>query len=121
MWREFNIMNSFTFEASFHGFFDQTNQNYEFTPSTYEEMCEHLANSLFEYLMILEEEERRKKLKEIAKKKKKKQKQLALQKAATMTKEGTQGAGPNFSAAAAQAVSSVHGSASKDNSSNPLG
>ena len=77
MWREFNIMNCFTFEASFHGFFTtdgNTTANYEFTMPQYEEMGEHLGNSLFEYLMIMEEEERRRKLKEIAKKKKKKQK-----------------------------------------------
>ena len=78
MWREFNIMNCFTFEASFHGHFDRVNNNFEFTTQQYEEMGEHLANSLFEYLMIIEEEERRRKLKEIAKKKKKKQNQLAM-------------------------------------------
>ena len=82
MWREFNIMNCFTFEASFHGYFDHLNNNYEFTLQNYEEMGEHLANSLFEYLMIMEEEERRRKLKEIAKKKKKKQKQLAEKRSA---------------------------------------
>ena len=78
MWREFNIMNCFTFEASFHGYFDQNKTNFEFTRGSYEEMGEHLANSFFEYLMIMEEEERVHKLKEIAKKKKKKQKQQAL-------------------------------------------
>lgn len=31
MWREYNIMNCFTFEASFHGHFDHENTNYEFT------------------------------------------------------------------------------------------
>ena len=31
MWREYNIMNCFTFEASFHGHFDHANTNYEFT------------------------------------------------------------------------------------------
>ena len=55
-------------------------------------MGEHLGNSLFEYLMILEEEERRRKLKEIAKKKKKKQKQLAMQRAAQIVKETGVGA-----------------------------
>lgn len=39
-------------------------------------MGEHLGNSLFEYLMIIEEEQRRRKLKEIAKKKKKKLRRL---------------------------------------------
>ena len=56
MWREFNIMNCFTFEASFHAHFDHENKNTEFTCAQYEEMGEHLANSLFEYLMIMEEE-----------------------------------------------------------------
>lgn len=50
-------------------------------------MGEHLANSLFEYLMIIEEEERRHKLKEISKKKKKKQKQLAMQRATQLVKD----------------------------------
>ena len=72
MWREFNITNCFTFEASFHGHFDHLNNNEEFTCAQYEEMGEHLANSFFEYLMIIEEEERRRKLLEISKKKKKK-------------------------------------------------
>jgi len=79
MWREFNITNCFTFEASFHGHFDHLNNNFEFTCAQYEEMGEHLGNSFFEYLMIIEEEERRRKLLEIAKKKKKKQKLLAMQ------------------------------------------
>lgn len=69
MWRQFNITNCFTFEASVHGYFDENKQNFEFEQSTFEEMGEHLANSLFEYCMILEEEERRKRLKEIEKKK----------------------------------------------------
>jgi len=72
-------MNCFTFEASFHGYFDHMNTNFEFTRAAYEDMGEHLGNSFFEYLMIMEEEERRRKLKEIAKKKKKKQKLLAMQ------------------------------------------
>ena len=72
LWREFSIMNCFTFEASFHGHFDHMNTNFEFNAASYEEMGEHLVNSLFEYMMILEEEERRRRLKEISKKKKKK-------------------------------------------------
>jgi hypothetical protein len=35
-------------------------------------MGEHLANSLYEYLMIIEEDERRKRLKDLEKKKKRK-------------------------------------------------
>ena len=66
-------MNCFTFESSFHGYFDHTNTNYEFNQTSYEEMGEHLVNSLFEYLMICEEDDRRKKQKELMKKKKKEQ------------------------------------------------
>lgn len=70
--RELNIINCYTFESSFHAYFDHDRLNTEFTCDMYEEMGEHLANSLFEYLMILEEDQRRRKLKEIEKKKKKK-------------------------------------------------
>ena len=72
MWKQLNIFNCFTFEASFHGHFDKENNNFEFTEGTYEEMGEHLANSLYEYLMILEEDDRRRRLKELQKKKKRK-------------------------------------------------
>jgi len=74
LWREFNIENCFTFEASLHGFFDNHNVNYEFTESSFESMGFHLVNSLYEYIMILEETDRLKKLKEIQKKKNKKKK-----------------------------------------------
>ena len=30
LWREFNIMNCFTFESSFHGYFDHDKNNFEF-------------------------------------------------------------------------------------------
>ena len=72
MYRQFNIFNCYTYESSLHGYFDENNQNYEFTTETYEEMGEHLANSLYEYLMIIEEDERRKRLKDLEKKKKRK-------------------------------------------------
>ncbi len=66
-------MNCFTFEASFHGFFNEDRQTEEFTPESLEQMGEHLINSLYEYFVILEEDERLKKIKELNKKKKKKQ------------------------------------------------
>ena len=56
--REFNLMNCYTIEASFHGYFDQDRNNFEFTEQAYEEMGEHLANSIFEYMILMEEETR---------------------------------------------------------------
>jgi hypothetical protein len=68
---EFNIMNCYTFEGSFHGHFNEDRENFEFNESTYEEMGEHLVNSLYEYSLIIEEEQRQKWLRELEKKKKK--------------------------------------------------
>ena len=65
--KELSIFNCFTFEASFHGYFDRDNVNHEFTPKAYERMGEALVNSLFEYVMILEEEARRKHIKKLEK------------------------------------------------------
>ena len=79
LWREFAIENCFTFEASFHGYFDKQNVNYEFTEDNYESMGSHLVNSLYEYIMILEETDRRKKMKEIKKKNRKKKELAAKQ------------------------------------------
>lgn len=53
-----NIANSFTIEASFHGYYDHERVNYEFTPARYEDMGANLVNSLYEYMMITEEEDR---------------------------------------------------------------
>jgi len=58
LWREFNIMNCFTFEASFHGALNDERQTEEFTPESLEKMGESLVNSLYEYFLILEEEDR---------------------------------------------------------------
>jgi hypothetical protein len=73
LWREFDIINCFTFEASFHGYLNEERQTLEFTPSVLESMGEHLVNSLYEYFLIMEEEDRQRKFKELSKKKKKKQ------------------------------------------------
>ena len=59
LYKELNIQNCFTFEASFHGYFNQERDNFEFTPEKYEEMGANLVNSLYEYVMILEENDRR--------------------------------------------------------------
>lgn len=53
---EYNIMNCYTLEASFHGHFDQNRNNYEFDLESFEEMGEHFVNSLYEYIIIIEEE-----------------------------------------------------------------
>jgi cytosolic carboxypeptidase protein 2/3 len=70
LWREFNIMNCFTFEASFYGALNDDRQTEEFSISTLEKMGEHLCNAFYEYMLIIEEEERLKKIKELSKKKK---------------------------------------------------
>lgn len=71
LWREFNIMNCFTLEASFFGYLNEERETIEFSTQHLENMGEHLANSLYEYLLILEEEERLKRIKLIENKKKK--------------------------------------------------
>ena len=72
LWREFNIMNCFTFEASFHGYLTEHRETIEFTETEFEKMGEHLLNSMHEFLLLREEEDRQKKIKEINNKKKKK-------------------------------------------------
>lgn len=60
LYKEYDIYNCFTMEASFHGYFDKDRVQYEFTVEAYEQMGVNLVNSLYEYVMILEESERRK-------------------------------------------------------------
>jgi len=74
LWREFNLMNCFTFEGSFHGFLMPSRETREFGAEEYQEMGEHLSNSLFEYLLALEEDERQRKFREIQRKRKRKTK-----------------------------------------------
>ena len=71
LWREFDIMNCLTFEASMHGYLNEDRITEEFIPESLELMGEHLVDTLYEYLLIIEEEERLRKIKEINKKKKK--------------------------------------------------
>lgn len=77
LWREFQIMNCFTFEASFFGGLDNFRHIEEFTPQSLEKMGEHLANAMYEYLLIQEQEDKQKKVKEGNKKKKKKKTTVA--------------------------------------------
>lgn len=59
MAKQFDITNCYTCEASFHGYFDQERQNYEFTSKSFIEMGEHMANSLYEYMVLIENEDRK--------------------------------------------------------------
>lgn len=62
MHREFNIMNCFTLEASFLGYFNEERVTKDYSIDKYEKMGFKLGTSLYEYLMLKEEDE---KLKEI--------------------------------------------------------
>lgn len=70
LFREFNIFNSLTLEASFHGYFDCDKVTHEFTTESYEQMGASLVNSLYEYVMICEEDERRKQFNKVQRLKK---------------------------------------------------
>ena len=74
---EFEIMNCYTLEASFHAHFDERRENFEFTEKSFEEMGEHLVNALWEYTLIVEEEDRQKQLRAMEKRKRKRQMQAA--------------------------------------------
>ncbi len=54
--REFDIMNSFTLEASFYGYIDSERKTVEFRRDFYELMGRHLADTLLEYTQMLDEE-----------------------------------------------------------------
>ena len=71
LYREFDISNCFTLEASFHGYFDKDKNNYEFTDNLYEQMGINLVNSLYEYVMAVEESDRRKQFNKVERMKKK--------------------------------------------------
>ena len=58
LWREFNILNCFTLESSFHGYFDQERETKQFTQTHFSNVGKMLANSLFEMLIMFEEEEK---------------------------------------------------------------
>ena len=67
--QDYNLMNCYTLEASFHGYFDGDRNNFEFTEGAYEEMGEHVVNSLYEYMVLVEEEQRQKQIKQLEAKK----------------------------------------------------
>lgn len=58
LWRDFNIYNSYTIEASVYGYFNHDRETISFTPQLLDKFGECFGNSLFEYLLILEEDRR---------------------------------------------------------------
>jgi cytosolic carboxypeptidase protein 2/3 len=75
LWKEFNIMNCFTLEASFHGYIDRDRQTVELTTEMLESMGGALGSGFHEYVTLVEEDEKYKvTLKQQIKNKKKKMK-----------------------------------------------
>jgi hypothetical protein len=73
LWKEFRIMNCFTLESSFHGYFDKSRRNRELMLPNFFDIGKYLGVVFQEYSCLVEEDERQKQiLKEIIKKKKKK-------------------------------------------------
>lgn len=58
LWREFNVMNCYTLEASFYGFFDKERETKEFMHSHLLKVGKMLANTIFEYTLLRDDEER---------------------------------------------------------------
>ena len=48
LWREFNIMNCFTLEASFQGYFNSERVTHDFIPTHFFEVGDLLTQTLFE-------------------------------------------------------------------------
>jgi len=46
LWKEFNLMNSFTLEASFNGFIDENRQTVEFQTDHFLEMGQVLGKTI---------------------------------------------------------------------------
>ena len=57
--KEFNLMNSFTCEASFHGYMDEERRTVEFLTSHYLKMGRILGSTFYEYKLIVEADEER--------------------------------------------------------------
>ena len=58
LWREFNIMNCYTLEASLHGFFDHTRDTTDFLVSHSIKVGKLLGKSIFEYMIMKEDDEK---------------------------------------------------------------
>jgi len=60
IWKEFNIMNSFTIEASFYGWVKDDRTSHSFNTSHLNTVGEQLGITLHEYISLITEEEREK-------------------------------------------------------------
>ena len=58
MHREFGLVNCYTLESSFHGFFDNNRNNFDFVMEHYQKVGGFALKSVFEYVIMLEFEER---------------------------------------------------------------
>jgi hypothetical protein len=88
LWNEFNIMNCFTLEASFHGYIDKERRTIEFTTEMLEQMGAVLGSGFHEYQILVEEDEKQKLiLKKQIKNKKKKIKAKDIAKAYNIKQE----------------------------------
>jgi len=76
MQREYGVLNSYTLEASFHGFFTEDRETIEFMPSHLYSLGEILSQGLFENLLMTEDHERQ------TRERKERQKRLAAAKQA---------------------------------------
>ena len=73
LFREFDIMNCFTLEGSFHGFIDKDRSTTEFTTESLQEMGAILGRSMSDYTNLVDDEDRQKaQMREVLKNKKKK-------------------------------------------------
>lgn len=79
LYKEFNLHNCFTLEASFHGYFTKDKVTHEFTEALYEKMGAAVVNSLYEFVMICEEDERRKQIAKVERQKLKRKKDEEFQ------------------------------------------
>ena len=55
--REYGIKNSYTIEASFHGYLTPNRKTIEFGPKEYKEMGKNIASTLMDYLLVVDNEE----------------------------------------------------------------
>lgn len=61
IWRDFNITNCFTIEASSFGFISKNRETIDFTPGLLQEFGDCVVQSIFEYNLIQDEDLRMKK------------------------------------------------------------
>ena len=60
LWKEFNIMNCFTLEASFHSFIDKDRQTIDLTTEMFESMGDILGHGFYDYVTLMEDDDKQK-------------------------------------------------------------